>query len=152
MIVVKELFNELSDDAKGDVGTKLRELIKNSSYLVRIELNLAYAVRVLGQQRTDENEQVLAKLYRQPVSDIVKRDIVLIMAKWGVGHWLSDQKTYYHRMNPWVQRAFLIASYRLGDEGRHWRQRVSGELFPFEQQVRDWCSEKAQQAGWTIPI
>lgn len=50
------------------------------------------------------------------------------------------------------RRAFIVASYTMSDEGKHWRQHISPELSAFEDLVKIWASEKIQQTGWRIPV
>jgi len=77
---------------------------------------------------------------------------VLIMGRWRAAYWLSDQRTQYSRMHPWVQRAFLICSYLLDDEGEHWRRRMRRRLSPFDRLVNDWTAERAGNPAWSVPL
>jgi hypothetical protein len=53
-------------------------------------------------------------------------------------------------MHPWVKRAFLLSSYALGDEGKHWR---SAQTFDeFDAIAKKWMAERVQQAGWRLPV
>jgi hypothetical protein len=83
----------------------------------------------------------------------VKRDIMLIMAAWGCSYWVSHQKAYFGQMHPWVRRAFLVASFILGDEGAYWRKTNKAGLSEFEQLILDWAADrKSSGANWEIPI
>jgi hypothetical protein len=120
---------------------------------VQIDLNLAFALRVLRKLRSDESEALLAQIYKRDVDHFVKRDIMLIMAAWGCNYWVSHQKTYFGQMHQWVRRAFLVASFILGDEGAHWRKYNRDGLTQFEQLIRDWAAGRKNAGGtWEIPI
>jgi len=149
--VVRDLFGELDSDSQRRAVQHVRDLIASGTYLASIQLNIAYLLRVLAQDRNEENEILTEAVFRD-ASPFVQHDIILIMAKWEAIYWTSDQKNYFASMHPWLRRAFLIASYTLGDEGRHWRQSVRDELSPFDLLVRDWASERFQLANWSIPI
>jgi hypothetical protein len=74
------------------------------------------------------------------------------MARWGAAYWLSDLRTQFRTFTSGERRAFLIASFCLTDEGKHWRQHVAAELSPFEKLVGEWAAEKFQSSGWGIPL
>lgn len=152
MLVIREVFDELSEEVQEYVCAKLRELIGQGYYLLSLELNLCFALRVLGRRRSEETEVLLAQLYERPIAHFVKRDIVLIMAKWRVTYWISDKKHYFGQEHPWIRRALLVASYTLGDEGRHWRQGVRYLRTKFEEEVLEWAKARNAQPGWEIPV
>ncbi len=78
---------------------------------------------------------------------------MLILARWGITYWLSDQKNYITDSHEWVKRAFIIASYVLGDEGRHWRSSSMRSMRPFDHIVRDWATDRLQSDNsWQVPI
>ena len=135
-----------------DVIARLRQLIHDGFYLFRIELNLAYALRVLALSRSEATETLVATLYESQVSSFIKRDIVLIMAQWHAEYWISDKKNHYGQVHPWIKRALLTSSYVLGDEGRHWRRAIKPGLGKFELAILEWAGEKASIPGWTPPL
>jgi hypothetical protein len=46
-----------------------------------------------------------------------------------------------------------VASYVLGDEGKHWRNANMRIMGPFEHLIRDWAADKQQQGTpWRVPI
>jgi hypothetical protein len=109
-------------------------------------------VPVIAEHQTDENEAVLAQIYERDVAPFVKRAVILVMAKWGATYWLSDKKTRYAAMHAWVKRAFLLASYGLGDEGRHWRRAIRPSLSPFDELCREWMERRVATPGWGFPV
>jgi hypothetical protein len=134
------------------VARQLRELVARDSYLTRVDVNLDYLIRVLEFAQSAESEALLAQCYERDVAAFVKRDIVLIMARWDAKYWISDKKADFGSMHPWVKRAFIIASYRLGDEGKHWRRAVGSTLTPFESLVRGWMESRVAAPGWEVPL
>jgi hypothetical protein len=154
LTVAKTIFDELSLEAQTHVHQRIVELIEGRSHVLRVDLNLAFAIRVLSCKHTPEAEGVLAKIYKLSTSSaLLRRDIILTMAKWRNWYWLSDLRTSFRSMSPAERRAFIIASYALRDEGRHWRQHTSGEFSPLEQLVQSWASEKKiGQSSWSIPL
>jgi len=148
---VTDIWEQLNDDTHEFVAQYTRAVIIEKRYFVTVPVNLAYAIRLLGCSPSIENETLLAQLYTQ-VPHFVQRDIVLIMARWRAIYWLSDQRNQFSRMHPWVQRAFLIASYVLEDEGEHWRRRIAGQLSPFDTLVSSWAKERTGVPGWEVPL
>lgn len=142
MIVVRDTFDDLSDEAQKEVCAGIMSLIREGSHLIRVGINMAFAIRVLCRRRSEESEVLLAQLYRDAKSELVQRDIILIMAKWQVHYWISDARNHYNQMRPWQRRAFIIASYCLRDEGMHWRRRAQHGFSPFESLLRDWTAKR----------
>jgi hypothetical protein len=150
---LKEIYVDLGPETQLAVSGRLRDLINEGNYLLRIELNLAYAIRVLALDRSDQNEALLSQLFERPIGRFLARDIVLIMAGWRAEHWISDKKSYYAQMHPWLKRAFIVSSYVLGDEGSHWRRAIRPGLQPFEALAAGWAEAKlAENRDWTPPL
>jgi hypothetical protein len=128
-------------------------LIESHSHVLRVELNLAFAIRLLSCRHSPEAEAALAKIYTQSSSSsLLRRDIILTMAKWKNWYWLSDLRSSFRSLSPTERRAFIVASYALRDEGKHWRQHASSEFSPLENLIRSWAAEKVNQIGWSIPL
>lgn len=152
MILLDSIFERLPDDKRNKILNVLHELVNNSSYILKIDLNVAYALRVLSKVCSDENEIIILKLWEQTNSPLIKRDIILIMAKWNATYWISDLKNRYTSLTSWEKRSFIIASYKLGDEGTHWRKHFKDQFSEIDLLYRDWMSEKNQQPSWRLPI
>jgi hypothetical protein len=60
------------------------------------------------------------------------------MAKWDAWYWLSDLRNQFRTLTPLERRAFIVASYKLSDEGRHWRSHIQPELTPLEKLTQKW--------------
>ena len=113
-------------------------------------------IRALAGRHSTENELLLTQLYESPhgfggkSAPYIQRDIMLILARWDATYWLSHEKNHISTAHPWVRRAFVVASYVLGDEGNHWRKaNIRG---PFENLIRDWAPNKKQESSWQVPI
>ena len=152
LLTAKLLYADLRPEIQIKLIEFVRSLIRNQSHVLRTELNLSYAIRLLACSSGPEDEETLHKAYDKARSQLVRKDIILAMAKWRATYWLSNLKANFRTLGPTERRAFIIASYALADEGRHWRQHILPELSPFESLVRDWASEKFQSGSWVIPL
>jgi len=158
MRAIRENVNELSESTQTEVHATIREMIISGHHLAQVDINLSYMLRVLSQRHFRENERLFIQLYgqshgyAQAPSPNVQHDILLVLAKWGVTYWLHDLKPHYRTMHVWVQRAFLIGSYSLGDEGQHWRRGVTASLSEFDKIVQTWISSRVGETGWEIPV
>src|SRR5262249_17231575 len=150
MRAIRDNVSDVDESAQEDIHRQIRELIQRKHHVAQVDVNLAYMVRVLRERRSRENEQLLVQLYSQPHgygdgrAPNRQRDIVLTMANWGVTYWLHDRRPHYRTMHEWVQRAFVIGSYAMGDEGRHWRGGIRRSLTEFDEIVAQWAGERAQ--------
>jgi len=159
MLAVRSAVEDLDEpDFTNLAHSSVRSLISDSHYVARIDLNLSYMVRVLATHYSIDNEQLLIQLYQSPhgftssQSVLVQRDIIMILANWQRRYWLSDLKHYFSTMHPWMQRAFLMASYSLGDEGSHWRDSIKNTLTGYDILVRNWAANKSAAPTWRIPV
>lgn len=132
----------------------LRGLIKGDSYITQVPANLAFALRVLSTDPSEETELSLASIYKKNSSMMIRRDIILLMAFRSADYWLSDCKTKFATLTGWERRAFVVASYTLGDEGKHWRDSVKADLSRFDSLVMQWTAENKQSKGvtWKVPL
>lgn len=152
LITIYEVFEELGNEAADFVIDSIAKLISGRSYVMELEVHLSYAIRIISKRRTAAHESLLDAVYRRSDSEIVRRDIILVMARWKSWHWLSDRRLAFRSMGFPERRALIVASYVLKDEGRHWRGAIKRELTPLENLVREWASEKIPQSGWQVPI
>lgn len=152
MILAYQIHDDLTSDAQDKAHLNIRKLIDNKSHVVLSDVVLSFMVRVLGKKNTPENEELLANLFDSHTSPLVRRDIILIMGKWKVFHWLVDLKNNFRRLSDFERRSFIIASYSLKDAGSHWRQSLKKEFSPFETITVTWAAKKTQKKSWEIPI
>jgi hypothetical protein len=151
-MVAKALYPELKEETKHTIIAKVGQLIADKSHVVQGELNLAYSIRLIAESQGPELEELLNKIYSSTKSSILRRDIILVMAKWKAWYWLSNLRTEFRTLSAAERRAFIIASYVLTDEGKHWRNHIERELSPFELLLKKWASEKSQLPTWSVPI
>lgn len=159
MLAVRQCLDDLQDEeAAAQILTTVRRLVEDEHYVAKNDLNLAYIVRVLGARKTKENERMLIRLYGaahgygSESAPNIQRDILLTMAKWNARYWLSERKRSFGRDHLWVQRAFRVASYSLGDEGQHWRRSNKPSPGSFDEIVAAWSAERSGLASWSVPV
>ncbi len=152
LIAIYDLYDTLNQPTKAHIQETLRGLISEKHYVMSLELHVAYAVRIIAKENTPENEDIITQIYDSSTSSIVKRDVILTMAKWEHYYWLSDLKNRFRTLSPNERRAFIIASYRLTDEGKHWREHTKKEFSPFEERCRQWASQRVDQHKWDVPL
>lgn len=153
MITAFANYDRLDINAKLALIFNLQELIKKDSYIIQVELNVAYLIRVLGKEHSPENEVLLAQLYEKfPNSILVKGWVMQVFANWKMQFWLTDLKPIFPTMTKWERKIFILASYFMKDEGAHWRAHNKRNFTDYELLIRDWGAEKSQQQTWKIPL
>jgi hypothetical protein len=154
MITASANFDRLNNKAKETLTGKLRELVRNESYIVQADLNAAYLLKVLAKEDTPENEETVNKIYQKfPESILVRSIIIQIMARWRVYPWLQQLRPNFQTMNKWERRIFIPASYLLGDEGKQFRRDNKKSFSKFEHLIDDWASGKIHRdPHWEIPL
>lgn len=151
MLLLKSIINELNGETKDKVFSTLREIIKTDSYLCKVPVNLAFAIRILAHDNSDETDSALIKVFSETSSMLIKRDIILVLALHNADYWVSDELKRYNVATPWEKRSLLVASYILEDEGKEWRKRIKNGLSDFDAIVREWASEQ-KSSGKQIEI
>lgn len=152
LIVMDQVYGELGDATKAEIPCRIVELIRADSHVFRVDVHLCFALRVLQHAHTEEVQQLLKELYETRTSQIVRRDIILIMALWGDWYWLSDLRNRYRQLSAAEKRALLVASYALKDEGKHWRSSIKKELNPFEAFILKWASGRFNEGRRSVPL
>jgi hypothetical protein len=152
MILLKSALNDIDEETRLYVFEKLKEMINNGNRATKAPINLCYALRVLAEDDSEEAEAMLVKLYTETTNIIIKRDIILIMAKRNADFWISDAKKRYGTLTIWEKRSLIIASFILGDEGVHWRNQMERQISPIDVLSRFWAAKKMKKKGWSIPI
>ncbi len=151
MRVVRDLYPQLDASFQEYVDQALCELYSKQSPLLSVELNLAYYLQALAGNQTQRKEEVLIEIFDTKANPLLRRLVIQIMARWKCHYWLTDVKGKYGAMSLFERRAFILASYVLGDEGRHWRDFTKPTWQAPELLTRDWYSERRQKAGG-IPL
>jgi hypothetical protein len=152
LFAVRSEFSRLTEGAREAIVKYVVDLIESGSEVMSVDLNLQYAVRLLAEHQSEEAAAVLIDLYDTTNGEAIKRDIILIMARWRNWIWLSDRRAYFRSMTPMERRAYIVASYSLKDEGKHWRDHTKDEFTPFEVIVRNWAAPRFNLKNWEIPL
>lgn len=154
MQLCRALLPTLDSVVRDTLCKTLRELIATDSYITQVPSNLAFALRVLTADASEEAELLLASIYKKSSSMMIRRDVILQMAYRQADYWLSDCRTRFATLTGWERRALLIASYTLGDEGKHWRDSIKHDLHPFDKLVLQWTADSKQRRGadWRVPL
>jgi hypothetical protein len=133
---VRPELKRVSVQGRDSIARYVINLIENGAPVLAVDLNLQYAIRLLSEIQSEEAAATLVAVYDTTSSQSIKRDIILIMTMWRDWTWLSDRRAYFRTMSPSERRAYIIASYRLKDEGKHWREHTADEFSPLELTVR----------------
>lgn len=154
MLLCRSLLSVLSEKVKIELYAALRNLVQSDSYITQVPANLAFALRVLATDPSEETELLLASIYRKSSSMMICREVILIMAHRRADYWLSNCRLTFATVTGWEKRALLIASYVLGDEGKHWRDAVKNEQSPFDKIILDWTGQSKSKRGadWRVPL
>ncbi len=149
--VIDDVLPSLSPDVQEFVPREIRQHIEAGEYWVMVPVNLAYAIRTLRHDRADENEVLCARLFENTLP-FIQRDIVYLMHHWRAHYWLSDRRRTWMTQHAWVQRALLLASYALGDEGKHWRRGLGNRISRFDAIARDWMRRRREAGQQDLPF
>lgn len=151
--MIDDQFDNLDEATQNKVLDKIRKLIEEDSHVFRVDMHMSFAIRVLAHSNTPEVQFLLQRLFDSRPSEIIRRDIILVMARWGEWYWLSDLKNRYRELSAPERRAFIASSFILKDEGKHWRDHMKKEFDPFEALILKWASEKMHaQQDWSVPL
>lgn len=154
MQLCKALLPNLDSSVQKSLYAALRDLISSDSYITQVPANLAFVIRVLASDSSEETELIFASLYKRNSSMMIRRDLIVLMAHRRADYWLSNCRASFSTLTGWEKRALLIASYALGDEGKHWRDAVKDDQSPFDRLVLKWAAESKQKKGasWRVPL
>jgi hypothetical protein len=152
-ILFHQILADLSDGVRRQVFETIRALIQEKSHIMLVPANLSYAIRILAYDRAEETDALLKEAYDHPTSNMmVKRDVILAMARRRVDYWLSSQLKQFAVVTPWERRALIVASYILSDEGSHWRSRNKHNLQAADSSFMQWVGEKNNGRSWELPL
>ena len=153
LMMIDDQFDHLEEGTQNAVLAKIQQLIDQDSHVFRVDMHMSFAIRVLAHSNTPQVQFLLQKLFDNRPSELIRRDIILVMARWGEWYWLSDLKNRYRELSAPERRAFIASSFILKDEGKHWRDHMKKEFDPFEMLVLKWAGEKMQaQQNWSVPL
>jgi hypothetical protein len=153
MIMLRQLREDLSEETQEEIFETIRALINERSHILLVPANLSFAIHTLAYDRSEETDALLIDVYGRPKTDMmVKRDVLLAMTLRRVDYWLSEQLKRFAVLTLWEKRALIVASYTLGDEGKHWRARVRNELQETDRLFLSWVGEKNNGRAWEVPL
>lgn len=139
---IYSVFDSLDEKVKELACNKIVELYDSGHEAMGIENHIAFANRIIGKFDSVNNRSYLHRCFDREISELVRRDIILIFSNWGNFAWLSIFKANFQAISGWQRRAFILASYSMQDEGKHWRDHMKSRFDHFEILVRDWRTER----------
>lgn len=152
-ILLAAVVDRLQQDVLQAVFDGIRTLIREESPIMKIELNLMFAAKVLAKSPGIDTEETLAVVYSKAQSILLKKEVILVMAKLGAHAWLSDLRNNFDNLSGWERRAFIAASHILDDEGKHWRRNRKKGFSSFEEIVERWIQQKINSnQDWREPV
>lgn len=152
ILLLRAVVGRLDDETKSTAFSAIRSLIVQRSYIVAVPTNLAFAIRILAHDPSEETDIALSSIFEATRNVIIRRDVILAMARRGADYWISDAKNSFAARTSWEKTALLIASFILGDEGDYWRSAVEIQLTPSERLALEWAKTRMQSGTWEIPI
>lgn len=145
MRVVREIYSKSDPRFQAKIDEILCELSSKNSPLLSVEVNLSYYIKALSGNRTLRKEEILGEVFDNISNPMIRRLIMLTMANWNCHYWLTDIKNRYGSMALFERRAFIISSYSLGDEGKHWRDNTKPNWAEPELLIRNWHADRFQK-------
>lgn len=136
-------WSRFEEPTKTLIRAKLIELIKTDSFILKTELNLAYVVKLFTKENNVESQTILTEIHRTNTDSILITLVVTqAMAKWNTHYWLSELRRTFPTMTPWQRRLFIVSSYLLGDEGKHWLTHNKAKFNFIDEIYRDWGAQR----------
>ncbi|ENI4724685.1 RNA-directed DNA polymerase [Salmonella enterica] len=132
-------WSRFNEPTKKLIKEKMIELIKNKSFILKTELNLAYLVKLFTKENSVESQTILTEIHLSNTDSILITLVVTqAMAKWNIYYWLSELRRTFPTMTPWQRRLFIVSSYLLGDEGKHWLTHNKAKFNFIDDIYREW--------------
>ncbi len=145
MRAVRGLYLNLSQTGQAHIDEALVEVHKSANHLLAVELNISYYIQALALSHSNAKERILVQLFEQfSTSHYLRRQIILTMARWQRHYWLTDVKKRFRNLTEWERRAVIVASYRMGDEGKFWRKHNECFWGNAEKLVSEWAFQRAK--------
>ncbi|HHN8581117.1 RNA-directed DNA polymerase [Providencia vermicola] len=130
-------------ETKNIINAKIIELINSDSFILKIELNLSFIIKLLSKENTVENQIILIDLYKSNSDSIlINLLITQAMAKWNIFYWLSELRRNFPTMSSWQRRLFIVSSYLLGDEGKHWQEHNKEKFSFIDKLYKSWGAKR----------
>jgi hypothetical protein len=151
MRLVREIYDELSDESKDYVDNFLESLYSNSSHLLSVDVNRAFYIQALSKRSSQIKQQILVEIFDGSHSPLIRRQVFMAMISFDANFWIREQKNNFNNLGDMEKRAFIVGSYWLRDEGRHWRRSASQGFNSAQSLVKDWFSQRCQTNN-TVPF
>ncbi|WP_419190276.1 RNA-directed DNA polymerase [Saltatorellus ferox] len=98
-------------------------------YLSYVQLSL---IALVAGNPAAADRSMLAGRY-ETLSTAGKREVILLAGGTTIGCWLTELKSDFGSMDPWIRRAFIASSPSMsGDEARFWSDSVKGHFDALE--------------------
>ncbi|QPJ64191.1 MAG: RNA-directed DNA polymerase [Candidatus Nitrohelix vancouverensis] len=146
MRAIRGVYDDIPEDGKDFIDQQLALLYESKSHLLGVDLNISYFIQALSRRRSLPKEEILIDIFDQTTKSLIKRQVIMVMASWDCHYWLTDIKGHYGGYTVWEKRALIIASYSLGDEGKHWRTHIKETWSEMDILIRGWYSKRLQNA------
>jgi hypothetical protein len=142
MRLIRSLYDELNETTKDLADATITQLFSEGSHLTANELNISYLLQVYGQRKSAAKERILIDLYDRSDSTLVRREIILVMAKWKATYWLSDVLRRFGSLSKWEKKTFIVAAHHMNDEGEKWLDHAKFTFLPDERAIRKWYKDR----------
>tara|TARA_R110002020_G_scaffold68552_2_gene179342 strand:+ start:284 stop:1864 length:1581 start_codon:yes stop_codon:yes gene_type:complete len=149
-ISINSYIGEIEHEQRLEICQRIMDLNSSNHEVMQVPTNLAFANRVIAQEKNAKNQEYLHACFDRSDDPIVRRDIILIFANWRHFAWLSMMRGKFTTLGLWERRALILASFYMKDEGKHWRAHAKNWFTPLEIIVRDWRAEK--QPEFMLPL
>jgi hypothetical protein len=141
LVLVRDIFETLSDELQGYVLSELSLLYDQAAPILRLDLNIAFWLRILsrasGSQVSSARKQCV-RLYDDRANKLVRRDAILAIADLGGRSWILTMISRYNDMSVWERRALIAVSHILGEKGTTWRRSVARRVDEAGRLYSDW--------------
>ncbi|MCW5549722.1 MAG: hypothetical protein KIT44_12230 [Opitutaceae bacterium] len=151
MRLIRSLYSEIDEKTKDLADATITQLLSEGSHLTANDLNLSYLLQVYGQRQSAQKERILIELYERSSSALVRKEVILVMAKWKATYWLSDILRRFGSLTKWEKKAFIVAAYHMNDEGGHWLDRAKFTFLSDENAIRKWYKERSNRVS-EVPL
>lgn len=149
-MLLKDLVKVGDSAAVEEIFDGIHKLFSETSPVIAVPINVAFAVRVLAFDPSNRTDSLLNSLYKTTNSISLRRDIINIMNHRGSLAWLSDKLRDYSTLSAWERRSLFLASYELTDEGSHWRKKIGKNAY--DQIIEKWASHRKNSGVKGLPV
>lgn len=148
LLTLRSLLKEAVDDDRQYVFSKLQALISDDHYVFGSTAMKLFACQIISDYNSIESDMVLRILLRDEESLLSKKLYVCTLTSNQSRDLLSNELKRFRSSAQWAQRALVVASFELDDEGEHWRKKNAPKLGEFEKLLLDW--RKSRSTGWKL--